>query len=134
MAAKKPSKVRTGTHSAGGKKRYTDVKRRTTRVKNTSRDTNQSFRSVYESWAVRGSGPNPGTSSTSALRAGAARANKEKSTPTGRFHSGSASKSSADASNKARTVRGKRLAIDDYSATSRLREADISVNNPPGFQ
>ena len=86
----------------------------------------------------------------------AAKANKRKSTTSGRFHSGSTSKSSADESNKAVTVRGKRLALDEYSAytrTSRAEraaarasaaaaqkarrwalEADVSRNNPPGFQ
>ena len=142
MAAKKPSKVRTGSHSAGGKKRYTDVKRRTTTTP----------RLVKYDRQIRGK-------ILREQRQAAAEKNKRASTPTGRFQSGSAAKSGADSMNAARTKTGERLARDPYSSVNRKKradaeagkaafesrkarahrrrwalEADISVNNPPGFQ
>ena len=108
--AKKPSGVRTGTHSAGGRKRYTDVKRRTTRT--------PSKRNLWlEKHASEGSIPtrhltHPNRSFADQIRAegradrkAAAKANKRKSTTSGRFHSGSAIKNAAD----------------------------VSMNNPPGW-
>ena len=147
--AKKPSKVRTGTHSAGGKKRYTDVKRRTTKT--------------ATGWKARAMTTPSGRAhlqrhrdeDREGRRIAAAR-NKALSTPTGRYHAGSAERSSADVSNRRRDDyatkssappamdpnsainRKKRAAVEAKKAAASLRrwalEADISANNPPGFQ
>ena len=98
MAAKKPSGVRTGTHSAGGRKRYTDVKRRTTRVPSADQLLNEQIGVIV--------GGRPGGESIADWkrersrldRLEAAKANKRKSTTSGRYHSGSAIRNAADVS------------------------------------
>jgi|13_taG_2_1085334.scaffolds.fasta_scaffold49220_2 hypothetical protein len=151
MAAnKKPSKTRTGSHSAGGKKRYTDVKRRTTATPRHSGLT--ASLSTTDDARIR-------NKILRENRQAAAKKNKRASTPTGRFQSGSAAKSGADSMNAARTKTGERLARDPYSSVNRKKragaearkaefesrkagahrrrwalEADISRSNPPGFQ
>tara|TARA_Y100000361_G_C10984844_1_gene251009 strand:+ start:135 stop:593 length:459 start_codon:yes stop_codon:yes gene_type:complete len=142
-AKKKPSKIRTGSHSAGGEKRYTDVKRKTTATPR-----------GMDSYDVR-----IRNQILRERRQEAAKKNKRASTPTGWHHSGSAAKSGADSMNAARTETGQRLAADPYSAINRKKraaaearkaasesrkaaahkrrwalEADISKSNPPGFQ
>lgn len=103
MPKKKPSGVRTGTHSAGGKKRYTDVKRRMEHLGQSkpSMPGNRMYFLHEQAPAVerlRAEGI--------ATRLAAAKENKMKSTTSGRFHSGSAI----------------------------ANAADVSMNNPPGFQ
>ncbi len=142
---KKPSKTRTGSHSAGGKKRYTDVKRRTTRTASGYIGRNMRTHSgrAYMAWE---------TEEARDQRKAAAKRNKRLSNPTGRVHSGSAEKSSADVSNRRRTASGqgwytnagRTPARDPNSSINRKKraaaekkaaaKADVSQSNPPGFQ
>ena len=145
-AKKKPSKTRTGSHSAGGEKRYTDVKRRTTRTASgyIGRDMRTASGRAYRAWE---------TEEARSERKAAAKRNKRASTPTGRVHSGSAEKSSADVSNRRRTSKdqgwytkaGRTRLADPNSSFNRKKRAaakaakaaaraDVSMNNPPGFQ
>mgnify|MGYP001468254220 CR=1 FL=1 len=143
MAKKTPSKVRTGSHSRGGAKKYQDVKRQLVHTP-PRKGVNypDSPWKIHEDKQIR-----------QEIAEEAAR-NKRLSTPTGRFQSGSAAKSGADSMNAARTNTGKRLSNDQTyqsavvrkrraaskarsearrAAANAVRYADVSVTNPPSF-
>ena len=144
MAKKTPSKVRTGSHSRGGAKKYQDVKRKLVHTP-PRKGVNypDSPWKIHEDKQIR-----------QEIAEEAAR-NKRLSTTSGRFQSGSAAKSGADSMNAARTNTGKRLPRSSptqipatvrkrraasearrqtrRAAANAARYADVSVSNPPSF-
>jgi hypothetical protein len=144
MAKKTPSKVRTGSHSRGGPKKYQDVKRQLVHT-----PPRKGVNYPDSPWKIHEDKQIKQEIAEEAKR------NKRLSTPTGPFQSGSAAKSGADSMNAARTETGKRLsephpnyqsstvikreAANEARRQARravdnaVRYADVSVTNPPSF-